>query len=176
VNLLSGNKPHRTPDLHLGVEDSHTLDLDHVPARALEELRLAVDAWGGDFRLIEPHEQEDGVDSDARLVLPVQAGLRHGALLVDVTARGLGTGQRTRLELVVARSDYQMPKASLMILGLGLGGALLIVVLPLLPHLVGFLPLGFALMILAWFLVLARVQYRGIREFLSAFEGHQEAK
>ncbi|REJ85454.1 MAG: hypothetical protein DWQ36_11795 [Acidobacteria bacterium] len=141
-------------------------DLDLAEAEAFEHLADLARAWGGDYRRVDPDETlEDGGDADARIVLPVQAGMRHGALLVDVHARRLGDGRRTRLELDVARSDYHLPKASLFVLTAGLAGAVLMVALPLVPHLVGLLPLALALLLLAWFLVLARVKYRGIREF-----------
>lgn len=138
-----------------------------MPDAALEWLEQLAATWGGDVRRVETEEEST---SDAKLVLPVQAGLREGALLVDITALPLGDRSRTRLVFSVEREDYRLRRGSLLILGLGLLGALLIVALPLMPRLVGLLPMAFAFLILAWFLVLARVRYQGLREFTSKLE------
>lgn len=144
----------------------HSIDLELARDEALDWLEQLVATWAGDLRRVDAHEAEA---SDAKLVLPVQAGLREGALLVDVTALALGDGSRTRLLFRVERSEYRLRRASLLILTGGLLSAVLIVLMPLIPRLVGLLPMAFAFMILAWFLVLARVRYRGLPEFVAKF-------
>lgn len=150
----------------------YSIDVQTSPADALSWLEEGTHVWGGDFRRVEANEETDG---DAKLVLPVQAGLRHGALLATATATALGDGSRTRIALCVDRSDYRVPIARLLVLFAGLAGAVLIVVMPLVPHLVALLPLAFAFLILAWFLVLARVKYRGMAEFVALLEEARDA-
>ena len=116
-----------------------------------------------------PHGRrpEDPADVDARILLPVVAGVRRGALLVDARIQPLGEDgsgngpQRCRVELEVVREEYHMPRGTVAVLLLGLAGAIGTSLVPFVGILLPLVPVMIATMVLAWFLVLARVSYRG---------------
>lgn len=124
----------------------------------------AAEAWGAEW-----HRS----GTSGRVALPVQAGVRHGFVEGALTATETGRG--TRLQLLAERSDYRVHGSSVMILVFGALGALLTVVVPLFPDLIGLVPVGLFLMIGAWLLVAARVRHKSAREFLEMVRDIAEA-
>lgn len=126
---------------------------------ALQALEDAADIWGADW-------SRDG--TGGRLVLPVTAGIRQGTIEGKVAADRLGDG--TRLRFDVERSEYRLHVAALVVLLMGAAGALLTVLAPLFPPLLELLPVGGLVMLLAWFLVLARIRNRNAVDFFALVE------
>jgi hypothetical protein len=123
---------------------------------AVEE---AAEAWGG---------QLGRQGSGGELVLPVQAGLRHGLLRgrFEVAPQGGGS----RLALTVDEIDWQVHRPAVAMLALGAAAAAVLVLWPFLPALQALLPLALVVAVGAWFLVIARLQNRGPEEFLALVE------
>jgi hypothetical protein len=129
------------------------------PDELTDAVAEAADAWGGGF-------QRHGQGGD--LVLPVQAGLRHGRLEGRVEVRPDETG--SRLTLTVERIDYRVHRPAMIILLLGAAAGLVLVLWPFVPGLEGLLPIALILVVGAWFLVVSRLQNRGAEEFLATVE------
>lgn len=124
--------------------------------RALAALAAAAEVWGAEW---------ERAGTGGRLALPVTAGLRQGLVEGAVAAERVGDG--TRLRFDVDRADYRVHVAALVVLLVGGAGALLTVVAPLVPPLLELLPVAGLLMLLAWFLVLARMRNRNAADFFA---------
>jgi hypothetical protein len=139
---------------HVAPEPPQQLDLAIPVDEALAALAAAADIWGADW------ERRGG---GGRLAVPVTAGIRQGLVEGSVAAERLGDG--TRLRFDVERAVYRIHFAALMVLLVGAAGALLTVLVPLLPSLLELLPVAGLLMLLSWFLVLARIRNRNSVDF-----------
>ena len=111
-----------------------------------------------------------------RLTLPLSAGLRHGLATGDLTSDSRGS--KTRIDLELHPFEYHLHRPAAYVLLIGALGAVAMVLVPIFPALVGFVPLGFLALLLAWFLVLSQIKNRSPEDFLSvvceiAEEGHQ---
>jgi hypothetical protein len=140
---------------HAAPEPPRQLDLAIPVDEALAALAAAADIWGADW-------ERSG--RGGRLALPVTAGIRQGLVEGSVAAERLGDG--TRLRFDVERAVYRIHFAALMVLLVGAAGALLTVMAPLAPPLLELLPVAGLLMLLSWFLVLARIRNRNSVDFL----------
>lgn len=136
----------------------HAVELPLRPDAALGAVARAADDWGAEYT---PEGWTGG-----RLVLPVVAGLRRGLVTARVTAAPAGD-DGTRLVLAVEEAVYRLHLASIVLLLLALAGAVTTVVWPFFPRLLAIAPLGLALALAAWLLVIARLANSGPEEFLA---------
>ncbi len=134
----------------------HHRELAGDSAAALAAVGRVADEWGGEF------ERQSG---GGRLLLPVVAGLRRGWVRGQVTATPAGEG--TKLALAVEEADYHLHLAAVAVLLLALAGSLVTVLWPFFPRLLAAAPLGAALALAAWLLVVARLKNSGPEEFLA---------
>ena len=126
------------------------------------------------------------------LALPVQAGLRRGVLrgqlrvvaAAATAARAPAEGEkaeeqdadeqdagaRSELRLEIADGDYRLHGSAVAILALAAGAGLAIVLWPWFPHLLQLLPIALVLAAAAWFLVLSRLQNRGVDELFDTVD------
>lgn len=132
----------------------HVLELDEKPRAAQRLLAEAAEDWGGAW-------QARG--RGGRLRLPVMAGLRRGWVAGEVTVEEAGDGSRLRLR--VEESMYRVDRASVAVLLLAAGGALVTVLLPLFPQLIRLVPVGIVLAVGAWLFIVARLRNSGPEEF-----------
>lgn len=135
--------------------ERHAADLPVPPDEALDAVREAAEIWGATWHRL---------GRAGRLELPVSAGLRYGMLAVDVASRPEENG--ATIELQVEDSGYRVHLPSLSVIVVGAVGAITMILAPLVPGLFALVPVGFIVMLCAWFLVLSRLQHRGPREFL----------
>jgi hypothetical protein len=134
----------------------HSRECAADPAATLAAVARVADEWGGEF------ERQGG---GGRLLLPVVAGLRRGWVRGRLAATPAGEG--TRLALAVEEAAYHLHSASVAVLLLALAGSLVTVLWPLFPRLLEVAPLGAALALAAWLLVIARLKNSGPEEFLA---------
>jgi hypothetical protein len=134
----------------------HVLELDEKPRDALRLLAEAAEDWGGAW---QPRL------GGGRLRLPVMAGLRRGWVAGEVTVEEGGDGSGSRLRLRVEESAYRVDRASVAVLVLAAGGALVMVLLPLFPQLIRLVPVGIVLAVGAWLFIVARLRNSGPEEF-----------
>ena len=133
--------------------------LDVGPSDALELVADVAELWGGSFEV---------VGSGGRVVLPVQAGLRHGRFEGRIVL--VATEGASRLTLETETASYWLHRPAVALLGIAALGALSTVLWPFVPGLRPLLPLGFIVAFVAWFLVIARLKNRGPSEFLATVE------
>jgi hypothetical protein len=141
----------------------HAIELALPPERALAALERTAEAWGAELA----REGQGG-----RLVLPVMAGLRRGFLRGRVTVTPSGGG--ARLAFVVEESGYRLHRTAVAILALALAGAVATVLWPFFPRLLVLAPVGLALGLGAWLLVVSRLTNSGAEEFLAEVAGGAE--
>jgi hypothetical protein len=135
----------------------HAVELALGPEEALGALARCADGWGAEFT-------RDG--DGGRLALPVTAGLRQGWVKGRVSVTGGGAG--ARLVLAVDEADYRLHPSAVGVLLLALAGGLAVVLWPFYPRLIVVAPLGAALALGAWLLVLSKLTTSGPEEFLAA--------
>jgi hypothetical protein len=133
----------------------HELEVRATPAASLAAVEDAASIWGGAWHRL---------GTGGALELPVSAGLRLGVLHGQVSTEGARDG--TLLVYHVQESRYRLRVAHFVVLLLGgLGGATLVLA-PFFPRFLGITPLAGLLLLLAWFLVAARLHSSGADEFL----------
>lgn len=140
-------------------EPPRSIELPVPVDAALQAVEDAAEVWGAEWH-------RDGTGGS--LVLPVTAGIRLG--MIEGAVRGERQGDRSKLHFEVARTQYRVHVAALVVLLLGAAGALLTVVAPLVPPLLELLPIGGLLALLAWFLVVARFRSRNTADFFALVE------
>ncbi len=123
---------------------------------ALEAAEEAVRLWGGEWR-------RDGTGGS--LELPVAAGVRRGHLAGSLSTASAGS-DHTTVTVEVSAEDYRLQGREVMVLLMGAFGGLFLVAAPFSPQLFDLIPLAGLLLLLAWFLVVSRLRYRGVVEFL----------
>jgi len=133
--------------------------LDLGPDAALDLVAEAAELWGGSF---------EAAGSGGRVVLPVQAGLRHGRLEGRIVL--VATEGASRLTLEAETVSYWLHRPAVTLLVVAAAGAASTVLWPFVPGLRPLLPLGFVVAFIAWFLVVARLQNRGPSEFMATVE------
>lgn len=134
----------------------------------------AREAWAAAVRAAEAWGAElEGDERGGRIQLPVVAGLRRGLIAARLELTPLpggGEGGGSRLSLAVERSEYRLQTASVVVLLVSAGGAVLTVLWPFFPDLLDVAPFGAVLALGGWFLVLSRLHSSGPDEFLKAVE------
>ncbi len=133
----------------------HHLELPEDPVASLNLVAAAAEDWGGMW-------QAEG-RSGGRLGLPVVAGLRDGWVAGQLTVEPDGDG--SRLAYRVDKSEYRVQKPAALMLFLASIGAVVTIVAPLFPALLGLVPLSIVLCLVAWFFVVARLRNSGPEEF-----------
>jgi hypothetical protein len=133
----------------------HSLELPEDPVTSLNLVAMAADAWGGIW-------QAEG-RGGGRLGLPVIAGVRRGWVAGQLTVEPAGDG--SRLTYRVDTSEYRVEKSAAMVLLVASLGAIVTVVAPLFPALLGLVPISIILCLMAWFFVVARLRNSGPEEF-----------
>jgi hypothetical protein len=133
------------------------LTIDQPPARVLAALPRVVDGWGGTLT---------GAAEDARLEIPVLAGLRRGRVggRLRVEAAAGGSVAVFTVESAVLRVNV----AACAILLLSAAGAITSVAWPWFPRLLSAVPLGLVLAVGGWLLIASRLRSAGPEEFLLA--------
>jgi hypothetical protein len=134
----------------------HAVELALPPERALAVLERTAEAWGAEFE----REGEGGA-----LLLPVVAGLRRGFLRGRVSVTRAPGG--ARLVFAVGESAYRLHRTAVVILVLALTGAVATVLWPFFPRLLVLAPVGLALGLGAWLLVVSKLTNSGAEEFLA---------
>lgn len=129
---------------------------DQPPERVLTAVGEAAEIWGGAWR---PAPALGG-----QLDLPVIAGLRRGVVRASVILDGSPTATSLRLEVEESRTGLN--KSALAVLCLGAMGGLTLVFWPLSPRILQLAPIGAVLAIVAWLLVVSRLRYGGVDDFL----------
>jgi hypothetical protein len=124
-----------------------------------DALAHAADGWGAEWTLA------DGRRDSGRLVLPVVFGLRRGVLVgrVDFTPSGDGAQLVWQLE----ESHLELQRASVAVLVLAVLALLPALAWPFLPRLLALLPFAAVMGLLAWWLVLSRLETSGPEEFFA---------
>ena len=134
----------------------HSLELPEDPRAVLRWVARAADDWGGAW---QPRSERAG-----RLGLPVEAGVRRGWVAgeVEVEATDEGSTLRWRLD----KSEYRVDQATVAVLVLAAGGALVTILLPFFPRLIRLVPVGILLALGAWLFIVSRLRNSGPEEFL----------
>ncbi len=143
----------------------HSVTVAAAPAEALRALSQVAEDWGGDWR---------GSISGGHLELPVSAGLRYGRLTGQVSVR-TADGGGTEVVFQPEKSEYRLWTRAVVILGLSGFGALVTVVWPFYPRLLGLAPVGALLGLSAWFLIVSQLRNEGADEFLEMVAALAEA-
>src|SRR5579863_930678 len=121
------------------------------PAEAFRAAEQEATDWGAELDIETP--------ADARLQLPVVAGLRHGAMSGRLTAEVTTDG--TRLIFSEESSSYTLNRSAVAALSLSALGGILCVVWPIWPQLLPVAPAAAVLAIAGWLLVVARLRTSG---------------
>lgn len=151
------------PEHHFDVR--HSVSVAAAPADALRAVSLVAEDWGGEW-----HASISG----GHLEIPVSAGLRYGRLTGQVsveTAAGGGTEVVFRPE----KAEYRLWTRAVVILGLSGFGAIVTVLWPFYPRLLGLAPVGALLGLSAWFLIVSQLRNEGADEFLGLVAALAEA-
>lgn len=144
------------------LEGRRTVTVAGATATALASVGRAAEDWGAGW--------EAGV-AGGRLELPVAAGLRHGRVhgRIDVAS---GRGGETEVAFHPERSEYWVWTPAVVVLLVAVAGAATTVLWPFYPQLLPVAPFGALLALGAWFLVVTRLQNRGVEEFLELVAVH----
>ena len=122
---------------------------------SLEALGDAAEIWGAEWQRL---------GTGGRLALPVSAGLRQGLLAGQISTRNVAS-EKTELLYTVEESLYRVHVPALVVLLFGALGGVLTIFAPLKVELLQLVPVAVVFMIVAWFLVLARLKNRSTDEF-----------
>lgn len=129
---------------------------DQPPESVLAAIGEAAELWGGAW---QPASADSG-----ELDLPVIAGLRRGVVRAHVVADGSTAPTELRLEITQTQTGLNL--SALAVLCLGALGGLTLVFWPLSPRILQLAPIGAVLAIVAWLLVVSRLRYGGVDDFL----------
>jgi hypothetical protein len=121
-------------------------------------MAAAAERWGAEWR-------DDAAGGGGQLVLPVIFGLRRGVLLGHVGIEP--DGDRARLTWELAESHLELQRSAVGVLVLALAFLLPGLAWPFHPPLMALLPIAAVTGLLAWWLVLSRLQTSGPEEFFS---------
>ncbi len=130
-------------------------------------LATAAETWGAEW--IPDGESRGG----GRLVLPVVFGLRRGVLIGRVDFEPAGDGARLAWKL--EESHLELQRASVAVLVLAVVAILPALAWPFQPKLLALLPFAVVMGLLAWWLVISRLETSGPEEFFSTLQPKPEA-
>jgi hypothetical protein len=119
----------------------------------------AAEAWGAEW--IRDDSGRDG----GRLVLPVVFGLRRGVLVGRVDIEPAGEG--TRVVWTLEESHLELQRASVAVLAFAVLALLPALAWPFHLKLLALLPFAAVMGLLAWWLVLSRLETSGPEEFFA---------
>ncbi len=128
-----------------------------------EALATAADAWGAEWTADTANPPSNR--SGGRLALPVVFGLRRGVLVGRVDFEPAGDGARIGWHL--EESHLEVQRASVAVLGLAVVALLPALAWPFQPKLLALLPFAAVMGLLAWWLVLSRLENSGPEEFFA---------
>lgn len=128
------------------------LTISEAPAA----IAAAAESWGAEWT---------GKRDGGRLALPVVFGLRRGVLVGSVAIEPAGDGARLTWEL--EESHLELHRSAVAVLVLALALLLPALAWPFHPPLLALLPVAAVTGLLAWWLVLSRLQTSGPEEFFA---------
>jgi hypothetical protein len=137
----------------------HELRVPLTLAELPDAVARAAEAWGAEW-------SADATSRDGgRLTLPVVFGLRRGVLVgrVDFTPDGEGAHLAWRLE----ESHLELQRASVAVLAFSVLALLPALAWPFRPQLLALLPFAAVMGLLAWWLVISRLESSGPEEFFA---------
>ena len=138
----------------------HEVRIEMPIAELSSALAEAAAAWGAEW---EP----DGASRDGgRLILPVVFGLRRGVLIGRVDFEPSGDGARLAWQL--EESHLEVQRASVGVLALAILALLPALAWPFQPKLLALLPFAGVMGLLAWWMVISRLETSGPEEFFAA--------
>ena len=128
-----------------------------------DALARAAEAWGAEWNGDASHHAERS--SGGQLVLPVVFGLRRGVLVGRVDFEPAGEGARLVWQL--EESHLELQRASVAILAFAVVALLPALAWPFNLKLLALLPFAAVMGLLAWWLVLSRLETSGPEEFFA---------
>ena len=141
----------------------HELRVALTIADLPDALAHAAEAWGAEWN--GDSFSPPGKSSGGRLVLPVIFGLRRGVLVGRVDFEPAGDGARLVWQL--EESHLELQRASVAILAFTILALLPALAWPFNPKLLALLPFAMVMGLLAWWLVLSRLETSGPEEFFA---------
>jgi hypothetical protein len=140
----------------------HELRVALTLAELPDAFARAAEAWGAEW------SADASGRNGGRLKLPVVFGLRRGVLVgrVDFTPEGDGARLAWKLE----ESHLELQRASVAILSFTVVAVLPALAWPFRPQLIALLPFAAVMGLLAWWLVLSRLETSGPEEFFATVE------
>jgi hypothetical protein len=136
------------------MEEQH-LQLPCSSEEALAAVAAAAEIWGASW-------QPDG--QGGRLQLPMIRGLRHSLATGELRVESSPTG--SLLSLCVQEGPAHLNRSATAVLVLGALGGLVVALWPFFPPLLGLLPVGIVLLMVAWLLVASRLRSGDDADFL----------
>ncbi len=131
-------------------------------------LAAAAAEWGAEWR-------SDGAGREGgRLVLPVVFGLRRGVLIGRVEFEPAGDGARISWNL--EETHLHVQRASVAVLVFAVVALLPALAWPFQPQLMALLPFAVVMGLLAWWLVLSRLETSGPEEFFATLDRGASAR
>ena len=140
------------------------LTLSELP----DALVAAAEAWGAEW------SADSSSPAGGKLVLPVVFGLRRGVLVGRVDYEPAGDGARLVWQL--EESHLVLQRASVAVLALAAMALLPALAWPFQPRLLALLPFALVMGLLAWWLVLSRLETSGPEEFFATLAAPEENK
>ena len=128
-----------------------------------QALTAAAEDWGAEWTADE--STRPSTPGGGQLVLPVVFGLRRGVLVGRVDFEPSGDGARLVWQL--EESHLELQRASVAILAFTILALLPALAWPFNPKLLALLPFAMVLGLLAWWLVLSRLETSGPEEFFA---------
>lgn len=141
----------------------HELRVALTLADLPDALARAAAAWGAEWS--GDATGNPARSSGGRLVLPVVFGLRRGVLVGRVDFEPAGDGARLVWQL--EESHLELQRASVAVLTLAVTALLPALAWPFNPKLLALLPFAAVMGLLAWWLVLSRLETSGPEEFFA---------
>jgi hypothetical protein len=141
----------------------HELRVPLAIADLPEALAEAALAWGAEWT--SDASSVASQRSGGRLVLPVVFGLRRGVLVGRVDFEPSGDGSRIAWQL--EESHLELQRASVALLTLTVLALLPALAWPFNPKLLALLPFALVMGLLAWWLVISRLETSGPEEFFA---------
>ena len=137
----------------------HEVRVELPVAELPAALAAAADAWGAEWT------SDSASRAGGRLVLPVVFGLRRGVLIGRVDLEPAGDGARLTWKL--EESHLELQRASVAVLIFAVLALLPALAWPFQPKLLALLPFALVMGLLAWWLVLSRLETSGPEEFFA---------
>jgi len=135
----------------------HRLRTRATPEQALAALGELVEAWGGEWKA-----------ASGELVVPLQAGVRHGRSRGHARAVQQIVGSELVLEMQEA--EWALDRSAVLMLVLAGASGIAGVLWPFYPPLATFVPIGLVLGASVWLVILSRLRNKGVAELLSEVE------